>query len=259
MDPGLLRWAWRHVLRRLDAVGIEVRRKPPIDTTLLRRDLASVVKHAASVGFRPATVIDVGVANGTPGLIETFPDAQHILVEPLIEFEPVLKTLAQRPNVRYVLAAAGRAAGELTLHVNSSFLDGSSLFAEDGVAATPRVVPIIRLDDLGLTGPFLLKVDVQGAEIEVLEGAGKILEAAELVILEVSLFRFMAEAPDFTDAILFMRSRGFVTYDIFGGRLRPLDGALAQVDLVFVREHGRFRASHRYASPKQRAVIQPLP
>jgi hypothetical protein len=43
-----------------------------------------------------------------------------------------------------------------------------------------------------------------------------------------------------------MRERGFVAYDIFGGHTRPLDGALGQIDMAFVRESGRFRTHHAY-------------
>jgi hypothetical protein len=43
-----------------------------------------------------------------------------------------------------------------------------------------------------------------------------------------------------------MKERQFVVYDIFGWHTRLLDGALAQVDLAFVKENGQFRKHHRY-------------
>jgi len=45
---------------------------------------------------------------------------------------------------------------------------------------------------------------------------------------------------------------GFVAYDIFGFLYRPLDNALAQTDMIFVRENGPFRATHIFATPEQR-------
>src|SRR5690349_20367910 len=54
-------------------------------------------------GYAPATVIDVGVAAGTPVLYEAFPDAYHVLVEPLAEFEPALQALVARNGGEYVL------------------------------------------------------------------------------------------------------------------------------------------------------------
>jgi hypothetical protein len=48
-----------------------------------------------------------------------------------------------------------------------------------------------------------------------------------------------------------MKERGFVVYDFYGGHLRLLDGALAMVNMAFVREDGAFRASHEFASEEQ--------
>src|SRR3989442_12701698 len=42
-------------------------------------------------GFAPATVIDVGAAYGTPALYAAFPDAYHVMIEPLADYEPSLR------------------------------------------------------------------------------------------------------------------------------------------------------------------------
>jgi hypothetical protein len=113
----------------------------------------------------------------------------------------------------------------------------------------------VRVDDLvaehGLAGPFVVKVDVEGAELQVLEGARATLEQTELVLLEVSFFRLVPGGAELADVVAWMRDAGFSAYDIYSGHLRPLDGALAQVDIAFVRTDGRFRADHRYATPEQ--------
>jgi hypothetical protein len=49
-----------------------------------------------------------------------------------------------------------------------------------------------------------------------------------------------------------MKNRGFVAYDISGLQYRPLDNALSQVDIAFVKEDGLFRQRHFYATPEQR-------
>ena len=85
-----------------------------------------------------------------------------------------------------------------------------------------------------------------------LAGAPATLQRTEMVIAEVSLFRFFAGGPLLHDVVAFMRCNGFVIYDIAGHLRRPLDGALAQLDLVFVREDGPFRQHHEYATRAQR-------
>jgi hypothetical protein len=125
---------------------------------------------------------------------------------------------------------------------------------DSGDVAT-REVPVVRLDDVreerGLEGPFVLKIDVEGGELRVLDGAARVLADTELVLLEVNLFRFLPEAPDFGDVVRYMKERGFVVYDFYGGHLRLLDGALAMTNVAFVKEDGRFRRDQSFSTPRQ--------
>jgi FkbM family methyltransferase len=220
----------------------------------MRSSMGEVLAHLVSLGFQPKTVIDVGVGGGTYDLYESFPQAVHLLVEPLAEFQQVLDGISRRYRAEYVVAAAGASEGMATLNVHSH-LEGSSLLREKGYHddIAPRRVPLVTLDSLcrsrRLTGPFLLKVDVQGGELEVLKGASEVMRESDLVILEVSLFEFVEGGPQFYEVVSFMKERGFVVYDISGGHTRPLDAALAQVDLTFVKENGWFRQSHLFDPP----------
>jgi hypothetical protein len=61
--------------------------------------------------------------------------------------------------------------------------------------------------------------------------------------------------PQLYDVVTFMESHGFVVYDIFGAHYRPLDGAMAQVDMAFVKENNQFRKYHIYATQEQREKL----
>jgi len=199
-------------------------------------------------------VIDVGVAHGTFEIYRAFPNAKFLLVEPMREFQPALDWIARRYDCRVELAAAGRSETEGTVYFDSGptkRLHGASLASHEGQAGIRiRDVPVKRLDDMarahGFKGPMLLKVDTQGTELEVLAGAEALWPDIEVVILEAVFFRFVPEAPTLLETLSFMETKGFVPYDIFGGRNRPLDGALANVDVAFVRKDGMFRSDHRY-------------
>jgi FkbM family methyltransferase len=245
-------------------VGLEVRRAgPSTQDTSARSSLSEVLKHARAIGFRPATVIDVGAAYGTftRQCFEAFPEAKRfILVEPLIEYEPFLQAVARLvPRAEYVMAVAAAAEGEAVINVHPDYV-GSSLYLEveegTNVNGVPRTVPAVTLDRLAKNGkehaPFLLKVDVQGAEMDVLQGAEEMLRQTQFIMLEVSFFKFFKGGPEISDIITFMKSRGFVPYDICGLQYRPLDNALSQVDITFVQEAGIFRQHHYYATPIQR-------
>ena len=100
------------------------------------------------------------------------------------------------------------------------------------------------LDDLvaaEVKSPILLKLDVQGYELEVLRGAVKTLSEAEVVIIECSLIQYNEGAPLFAEVVSFMGERGFVVYDFCGQMRRANDGALFQMDVIFVRENSRLR------------------
>jgi len=135
-------------------------------------------------------------------------------------------------------------------------LHGSTLFEEtDGKTfdGTPREIPVTTLNNLAKVNEWekfkriLLKVDVQGFELEVLKGADEILSNVDVIILEVSFFHFLKNASDFYDMIFYMKNLGYIVYDIVGGINRPLDLALGQKDLVFVKENGLFRKSQGWA------------
>ena len=220
--------------------------------------MADALAHVSRFEFYPRTVIDVGVAEGTFPLYKAFPNAFHLLIEPLQEFEPTLRKILETYKGGYIIAAANSQPGCLPFNVHTDHLVGSSFFNEamgpdfDG---TQRMVNAVRIDDVlrenRIQGPYLIKVDTQGSELNVLEGALKTLEETELIILEVSMFQFMVGAPQFHDVVIYMKNRGFVAYDIFGGTTRPLDVALGQIDMVFVKENGLFRRNHCYATPDQ--------
>jgi FkbM family methyltransferase len=247
--------------RVFNMLGLEIRRKRPSDAPPLpaRAGLSGALHQFRTLGFAPGTVIDVGVARETLELYEAFPQARLLLIEPLAEFEPFLKQICQRYKGQYVLAAAGESRGSATLNVHVDQLDSSSLFKEAegaSVDGTPRDVPVVTIDELcsekGLMGPYLIKIDVQGAELKVLAGAPRVLKNTEVVILEVTLFGTMIGGPQLADVVAYMKDRGFVVYDAWGFLYRPYDGALAQLDMAFVRQGGLFRKSHVFATPEQR-------
>lgn len=236
----------------LAARGVELHR-----TTGVRRTLPGVLAHYRRLGLTPGAVIDVGVGPGTPDLYAAFEDATLVLVEPLEEWRADLERLRREQGAEVVFAAAGPARGEIEISVHrvpacSSMLGGRR---GEGFSASRRTVPMVRLDevveDLGLSGPFVVKVDVEGAELEVLSGALGVLGDTELVLLEVSLFELIPGSPQLHDIVAWMHDHGFVAADFYNGHNRLLDGSLAQLDVAFVREDGRFRREHAYATEAQ--------
>ena len=222
-----------------------------------KNSMEDALAHVKKYGFEPVTVIDVGAADGTPSLYDTFPDAYHFALEPLQENEAALEKWKNKYRLDYVITAAGSTEGKIKFNVHTDHLAGSSLLKEqtpefDGVE---REVPIQTLDklckDRNLKGPFLLKIDTQGSELEVLKGASEVLKDTEYIVLEMSFFEFYKGQPIIEDIIIFLKEKGFTLYDIGEIFYRPLDNACGQTDMAFVKRNGRFRTSNEYASLKQ--------
>lgn len=212
-------------------------------------------------GVVPASVIDVGAALGdwTVACASVFPQARYVLAEPLAEFHERLEGIARSlARAEVVRAAVSDRTGETTLHVHRDLIGSSLLREQEGehVDGTPRRVETTTVDALvrerDLRPPFLLKLDVQGAEGQVLAGAREMLPACVAVQLEVSFFSFFHGGTRFEELVATMSAAGFVVYDVGSLSYRPLDGALGQADVLFVPEGSPVRRDHAYTSPEQR-------
>ncbi|MBX9694556.1 MAG: FkbM family methyltransferase [Cyanobacteria bacterium] len=251
------------ILRRF---GFEIRkvcRPCSIRPNLSRDSLQGLLEQVRERGFSPSSVIDAGAACGTfsSQCHTLFPDAHYLLIEPLSEYLPSIeKVVSGISRATYEMAAVASQEGSVVFNVHHDLV-GSSLYQEveegsdvNGVRREVRTVTLDRLvAERHVSPPYLVKIDVQGAELDVLAGGEKTLQNSEYVILEVSLFQFFKQGPVLCDVVAYMKARGFVPYDIYGLQYRPLDHALSQVDIAFVKDSGQFRTAHYYATPEQRA------
>jgi FkbM family methyltransferase len=95
--------------------------------------------------------------------------------------------------------------------------------------------------------PDFIKLDTQGYEIEILMGGSKALASAEVILMEVSFLEIYKGAPLFSEVIEQMSGWGFQVYDICSLIRRPLDKALYQADILFVKSSSKLVASRRWA------------
>ncbi len=204
-------------------------------------------------GFVPAAVLDVGANRGdwTRMLLKLYPEARYLLLEPQHEMKAQLDALvARHPNVTWAPLAAGARPDRLALTIWDD-LNGSSLLprqqqelVDSGRQRFVEVVPIDSvLSEWRFPVPDLVKLDIQGFELEALKGADGLFGRTEIFVLETALHRFLEGAPILSDIVAFMGERGYEVYDVVDYLRRPRDGALGQLDLAFARADGPLRSS----------------
>lgn len=199
-------------------------------------------------GFAPDVVFDVGVHDGTPWLYKSFPDAQFVLIDPQAGSEAAVRSTGIPQQFDFVSVAVGAENGVATLNLPetapgkggamASLLTRTDRLANSFTRVDRLEVPVKRLDDIAAdySGRCGLKIDTEGFEAAVLQGAPETLKRCDFVILELSLSkRFDGVAPP-SQVVALLADAGLEMRDILavadgaGKRAQP-----RHMDVLFTR------------------------
>ncbi|HZC59130.1 MAG TPA: FkbM family methyltransferase [Chthoniobacterales bacterium] len=198
-------------------------------------------------GFKPRVIYDVG-ASHTPWsqfVFPVFPEAEYYLFEPLVDFKPYYRQQCQIavkhfPSFRLFKIGLGEVSGPVEIFSDAKGFSASILSGNTIPALDERfTVQLVRMDELiekkRLPVPDLLKMDVQGAELEVLRGAGKFLERVQVIEAETWLVRgYGPRTPLFHEVAQFLTTKGFAILEI-GDRFYSDSHEFYALDVFFVR------------------------
>jgi len=220
------------------------------------------------LGSGPLVYVDCGArGSALPSWLRPAKTARYIGIEAdAAECERL--TARQKPRHEYIAAALGRSAEARTLYVTknpacSSLLrPNSELLAPFGemsdffIVEREVAVSTIPLDMClarhSITSVDFLELDTQGAELEVLEGAERVLDASVLgLLIEVEFAPMYHDQPLFGDVDRFMRSRGFELFDLMRYRVRrgPLASTIPTRGQLLWGRAFYLRAPSRCQSP----------
>ena len=234
----------KELIRRLvRSTGYDIRRFTPATTP-------DAQLKVALDRFGVDLVLDVGANSGQYGrLLRTLGYRGAIRsFEPLADAYATLTKAAARDGNWCVAPrmAIGRENGSITINIAANSASSSVLpMLESHVSAAPESayrgteeVPLARLSHVakldGATAPFL-KIDTQGYELAVLDGAGPVLDAAVAIQVELSLVPLYAGGATYEDMLDRLRGAGFTLWGLWPGFADRASGRLLQADAIVVR------------------------
>lgn len=186
-----------------------------------------------NAGWSPRTILDIGGYKGqwTRQIRMRFPSARFAVVEPNPHSE--LKTLGV-PVYAEVLSSSVQ-----TIPWYSNLSTGDSVYKELTThysSVTPSLRTTTTLDTLFPSEQFdFIKLDCQGAELDILKGGETLVQRTEVMLLECAFAgQYNKGAPTFVDYVRYLDSIGFAPLDIT--ELHRANGVLCQIDIVFLRK-----------------------
>jgi FkbM family methyltransferase len=240
-------YSFENLLRQTaNRFGIDIHRYRP-ETSGIGRLTTMLEKHGVDL------VLDVGANIGQ--FAQSLRSAGY--TRRLLSFEPVSTAYTQllrvsQKDTQWEIAprvAIGDRSGEIEMHIAGNSVSSSALEMLDShVGAAPSSiyvgserVALSRLDSMVCdylnpdTVPFL-KIDTQGYEDRVLDGAPDLLTKVRGVQLELSFVPLYEGQKLFDDFVKRLRASGFSIWAIWPGLCDPYSGRMLQVDAAFFRD-----------------------
>lgn len=179
----------------------------------------------------------------------------------IISFEPLPQayeslTLQAGQDANWIVhsrCAVGASIGEIEMNVSRNLVSSSilpMLSVHENAAPESRYthteqVPLITLDSVleeytSLSDNVFIKIDTQGYEWAVLDGASQALKQSKGLLLELSLVRLYDGQRLWTDYIERLKEVGMSLYSIQPGFSEPKTGQTLQVDGIFFKKNAKF-------------------
>lgn len=198
-------------------------------------------------GFIPNHIVDVGANHGswTREALKFFPYATYSLFEPQYWLkESIGDILDKNPKVIFVPMGLGNKNGSFKFTIADR--DDSSSFKyseqEAEILGLNQIeVPVITLNDYfiekDLSSPDIIKIDAEGLDLQVLEGASNFFGKTEIFLVEAAV---VCNTTDNTviEVINFMDKNGYCLFDITDINRPFKPKVLWLTELAFVKKDG---------------------
>jgi FkbM family methyltransferase len=204
---------------------------------LNQRKLKRTFRLMASCGIDIDSVYDIGANKGrwTKTMKRMLPKARFFMFE---ANEAHREKLASRGHPFFIGVLAANEESRVFFTNDGT---GDSLYRENTRHYNDNHVRDVQTKTLSsvvlthnLPKPAFVKLDVQGAEIDILKGSGSVLDNCHLVFMECPLLEYNINAPTIQTYISHMQGIGFLPLHILEQHI--INGALTQFDILFIRK-----------------------
>jgi len=176
------------------------------------------LKFLKESGYNVSYAVDIGVHSGTPWLQYSFPQAHYVLIEPDIKHNETIHKNYKDYSYELINVALGNKHQEAVdincVHLGKTFKTQCDIVTLDSLDLTPKEIS-------------LCKIDVDGYELQVIEGGTNTLRNFDMLIIESQLkdLQHIIFECDYT--------LNFKLWDMVN--MDYEHGSLHQVDLVFLK------------------------
>ena len=227
-------------------------------------------RHLRNLGLELEHFFDVGASIGrwSSRVSQDFPHASFNLFEPLIDHSTdygrkMATTLARHPAFRLHKVALGAECKKTSMFLYPDNLVGSTALPLGATPPGARRVDINMLtidyvvEEFRLPIPQVIKMDTQGCELNILQGATKSLPKVEVLLLECWLTRaYGASTPLVLEVADWLRRFDFHLWDM-GNAWRDPSGVLVAQDCLFLNAGSKVSRLHDELPKEPQARQEP--
>lgn len=217
------------------------------------KDPFRIQKQLIQNSNRRLTIFDVGAFVGRVALRynDLFPNSHIYCFEPFPDsFNKLKSNTSSLENIVLINKGVGEHLGKSVFHCNQSGStnsilatqeDGDEIWGNAGLLRTEKTINIEleTLDHFVKTHKIdkidILKIDVQGAEHMVINGAKNTLEKGivQLIYTEIITLPTYKGQKQIDEIISLIRSYGFDLFNLYNATMTSI-GQLRQVDVIFI-------------------------